>query len=226
MKSIFLHIGTHRTGTTSLQAYLGRRRTLLNASDFAFYRGGFMPNNHIELHAAALRAERDTPFRHYARIADIERLRRRTEQRIGAFLERVPQQNLIFSAEGLTYLRHDDEVAYLATLLSPAQTTVIVYLRNRTEFLRSYKRQMLLMHLPLSAEKDHYAYCEPDSWLVDYDALIAAYTRHYSDIRVLNYDEISARDRSIIPSFAKEIGWRDYDAAGTRLFLNVSRKPL
>src|SRR5215475_4156381 len=99
MKSIFLHIGTHRTGTTSLQTYLGRHRTLLASSGFAFYRGGFMPNNHVELHAAALRQERDSPFRHYARIADIEQLRRQTECRIGAFLERVPQQRLIFSAE-------------------------------------------------------------------------------------------------------------------------------
>jgi hypothetical protein len=226
MKSIFLHIGTHRTGTTSLQAYLGRHRTLLKSCGFAFYRGGFMPNNHVELHAAAMRPERDTPFRHYARIADIEQLRRQTERRVGAFLERAPQPRLIFSAEGLAYLRHDDEVAYLAGLLPPAQTTVIVYLRNRTEFLRSYRRQLLLMRLPLSAEKGHYAYCEPDSWLVDYDALITTYSRRYGDIRVLNYDAIHARDRTIIPSFANEIGWDGYDVAGARLFLNVSRRPL
>ena len=43
---------------------------------------------------------------------------------------------------------------------------------------------------------------------------------------MLNYDESSARDRTIIPSFAKAIGWDSYDPAGARLFLNVSRRPL
>jgi hypothetical protein len=223
MKSIFLHIGTHRTGTTSLQAYLDRQRTALNRSGFAFYRGGFMRNNHVELHAAAMRPERDTPFRHYARIGDIARLRRYTEQRVGAFLQRAPQSKLIFSAEGLAYLRHADEVDYLASLLAPQHTTVIVYLRDKAAFLRSYRRQLRLMNLPPSSDPQHYAYCEPDSWLVDYDALVAAYSRVFSDVRVLDYEAICARERTIIPSFAREIGWHDYDARDTRLFLNVSR---
>ena len=95
--------------------------------------------------------------------------------------------------------------------------------RGESSVCASYRRQLRLMNLPPSSDPQHYAYCEADSWLVDYDALVGAYSRVFSDVRVLDYDEICARERTIIPSFAREIGWHDYDVPDTRLFLNVSR---
>jgi len=223
MRSIFLHIGIHKTGTTSLQEYLHLQREVLQAADFAFYDGMFAPQNHAELHGAAMRPGRDSPFRHSQSITDvehIEQLRRKTEPRIAAFVRQTPQRKLIFSAEGLAFLRYDDEVHYLARLLPPQQTKVIVYLRDKAAFLRSYRRELLRMGLPLSSDPESYAYCESDSWLIDFDALIGAYARYFGDIRVLQYDQIMASDGTIIPAFLEEIGQRYYEAADTRIFLN------
>jgi hypothetical protein len=221
-KSIFLHIGTHKTGTKSLQEYLHRHRQALHAADFAFYDGMFDPQNHAELHCAAMRSGRDSPFRQYYGITDIEQLRRETESRISAFVRQTPQRKLIFSAEGLAFLRHADEIRYLAGLLAPERTTVIVYLRDKAAFLRSYRRQLLRMKLTLSSDPESCAYCENDSWLTDFDALIGAYAGSFSEIRVLQHDQIMATEGTIIPAFLDEIGLRNYDAAGTKIFLNLT----
>src|SRR5262249_51038443 len=147
-------------------------------------------------------------------------LRRRTGAEVAAFIERNAERNVIFSAEGLSYLRHDDEIGYLAGLLEPRRTTVILYRRDKGEFLRSYRAELQREGWPPSSDRDSYAYCESDTWLAEFDNLIDAYAGRFPDIRVMPYNEIVARAGTIIPSFLDEIGIRDYDPASTLLLLN------
>lgn len=219
---IFLHIGIHKTGTTSLQAYLHRHREWLIERGYEFYHGMYGPENHAELHGAAMRDERRSPFRDFHRITDIPALRQQVEQRVAAFTAARQCDKLIFSAEGLAYLRHGDELRRLAVMLPPEQTTVIVYLRDKAAFLRSYRAELVKQGWPLSSEQGDYAYCGPDSWLVDFEALLAVYAAYYSDIRIKQYDAIVAREQSIIPSFLEEIGVTDHAGTDTGIFLNAA----
>jgi hypothetical protein len=221
---IFLHIGIHKTGTTSLQAYLHRHRQWLIERGYEFYHGMYGPENHAELHGAAMRDERRSPFRDFHRITHVPALRPKVEQRVADFIAERKCDRLIFSAEGLCYLRHDDELRRLGEMLPPACTTVIVYLRDKTEFLRSYRAELVKQRWPLSNEQGNYAYCEPDSWLTDFDALLAVYAAHYPDIRVKQYDDIVASQQSIIPSFLEEIGVTDHAGTDTGIFLNVAEQ--
>ena len=59
-----VHIGTHRTGTTSLQGFLGAAdRTLLRPQGFRYYSGIHQGAGHVELHMAAMREGRSSPAR-------------------------------------------------------------------------------------------------------------------------------------------------------------------
>ncbi len=219
---IFLHIGIHKTGTSAVQAYLDRNREWLIARGYEFYHGMFGPENHAELHGAAMRDERGSPFRDFHRITDTPSLRQQVSERVAGFIAQRHCDRLIFSAEGLSYLRHADELHRLADMLPPQHTTVIVYLRDKAEFLRSYRAELAKQRRPLSNEQGNYAYCEPDSWLTDFDALLAAYAATYPDIRVKQYDAVVANQRSIIPSFLAEIGITDHAGTDTAIFLNVA----
>lgn len=55
IKTIYLHIGTHKTGTTSIQNYLQDNIELLPASGIDFYQGFYIDNNHVEINLAALK---------------------------------------------------------------------------------------------------------------------------------------------------------------------------
>lgn len=66
-KSI-VHIGTHKTGTTSIQNFLWQRREWLRDHGYAFYQGMHIGDNHAELHASAMRAHRNSPFRHVTKL--------------------------------------------------------------------------------------------------------------------------------------------------------------
>lgn len=63
-KQVVIHAGFHKTGTTSIQSFLGRHRhTLKSQADIFFPLGRFYSNNHAELSGACLRQERETPFK-------------------------------------------------------------------------------------------------------------------------------------------------------------------
>ena len=60
MKKIFLHIGTHKTGSTSIQNYLFEHEEQLRLDGIALYRGVYKKHNHIELYLGSMRYDRDS----------------------------------------------------------------------------------------------------------------------------------------------------------------------
>ena len=62
-KTAILHIGIHKTGSTSIQRFLGVNRSKLRQCGIDFYSGIHHLNNHVELHTAAIRTSRETPFK-------------------------------------------------------------------------------------------------------------------------------------------------------------------
>ena len=109
---------------------------------------------------------------------------------------------VLFSAEGLSYMRTQEEIDHLRDLLAPRLITPIVVFREQTAYLASFRAA--LQRLGFSGPVDDpraVAYTEPDSWLVDYPALLDV-LRDLAGTRlpvVLDYDrEVAAMgiDRS------------------------------
>lgn len=55
-----MHIGTHKTGSTSLQNWLLDSKTILEDNGYCLYEGMHQKENHIELYLAAMRYDRES----------------------------------------------------------------------------------------------------------------------------------------------------------------------
>jgi hypothetical protein len=206
---VLLHVGTHKTGSTSLQLFLRDHNDGLLARSGAHYPSGLLlPILHADLPLLAIRRERDWPAR--IRFPDT-----RDPAWLAAAEAHVREQHaassrptLVYSHEDLSYVRFDDEVDRLRELFGALTVRVVVYLREPAAFLRSYRQQLEAMGFPASNDRDSFAYVEPDSWLVDYDALVSVYRRGFGEtnVEVIDYDDAVARDGSIIPSFTDLLG--------------------
>lgn len=202
-REALLHIGLHKTGTTALQTVLGANRALLRAQGVDFYTGVVKPNNHVELMLATLCGDVETFGRlRYGGRADTAP--EAVAARVRAFVAESPCDRIMFSNEGLSLLRSPEECRALRALIGPDHRyRVILTLRDRESFLASYRDQLFKTpgRRP-SSDSRSALYVEPDTWLLDFDALLAAYRAVFEDVVVLDYDH------RIVPRILDVVGVR------------------
>jgi hypothetical protein len=234
-KQLILHIGTHKTGSKSLQRFMMDHAVDMSRHGIALYRGELRETNHIELHLAAMRDERDSIARLARKDLTIDAAyRRRVAERVQAFIRSREEKQIVLTSEGLSWLRYEGEIDRLKMLLDADrhETKVVLYLRNKEDFLRSYTAQIHKVpgRVP-SRDSASTLYVEPDSWLVDYESLVAMYQRGFGaqNVVVIDYDHEMRNVGNVIPSFLRVLG---LDAAldTSSYFLNttnpsVQRKP-
>ncbi len=207
---IWLHIGTHKTGSKSLQQWLADHRARLLADNTAFYIGHHTnPNNHSELGLAALREGRDSFARIRFPALAGQHYRDSVAEQLNRYLDSTSARTVIFSNEDLSLLRFPDELAALKRMFGNRKVQILLCLRNRTDFLRSYREQIRRVpgrhptKLPSSC-----LYAESDSWLADYQALVESYSSAFgrTNLTVVNYDSSVAKDRSVLPAMLSALG--------------------
>jgi hypothetical protein len=206
---VILHIGTHRTGTTSLQAFLRGNPALLDKAGYVYPAGRFVPNAHGELHLAAMRDGRDSPVHDSVRSPSRAALAREVAASIRAVRAANPGKVPIFSTEGLSYVRYPDEVQALRALFGEADVRIVLYLRERASFLKSYRRFLAAHDIAPSQDRASYRYVEPDTWLLDYDALVRAYAGVFgmASMTILAYEAEQARHGGTVRSFFRALGY-------------------
>ena len=212
MKQLFLHIGTHKTGSTSLQNYLFDHEEHLNQKGFALYKGLHKERNHIELYLASMRYDRDSFAKQgMTHIVFDEQYTDKIAKRVQDFISLCNESNIILTTEGLSLLRQQDEIDRLLRILDcdGVEITVILYLRNREDYLKSYKQQFLKKKGRVPS-RDYWSalYVERDTWLLDYETLISIYKQSVGENRVvvIDYDKEMKVVGNTIPSFLKVIG--------------------
>lgn len=229
MKRIFLHIGIHKTGSTSIQNFLGANRIALQKLGIDFYSGAYFPNNHVELHVATMRAERSSPFKLTKGIQVDEVYRESIQEIVSSYVNNTNFPSLIFSAEGLSYLRYEDEMIRLKNMIPEGRIQIVIYLRNPSDFLVSYRKELEKHPAPTDFDKDSFAYTGADSWLIDYEARLILIKKTFGEqnVIVLNYDEELQHAGNIIPSFLRVIGVESQfsESDWGKLFFNKFPKP-
>ena len=208
-RSLILHIGTHKTGTTSIQAFL---REELGAP--AFPVGLYFADNHIECLVAWARPQL-CEFLTKLNVSWQEQAATdRLERELGS-----SAPTIIYSCEQLSLMREPAELQRVRAACGDRELNVVVYTRSPEGFLRSYAFSRALLGARPSSDPDSLDYVEADSWLVDYETRIALWQRYADSVTIVNYDEVCARDGSVIPSFAALLGLtpaRDYRLNTTR----------
>src|SRR5690348_11074800 len=138
----WLHIGTEKTGSTSIQTFLARNRAGLLA------RGRLYPKStgartHFSLVAYSLDDERPDSTRRVLGVGhkiSLEEFRRQLTRSIQTEIAAGGAANLLLSSELLgTRLTRPTEIARLKSLCNSLalNTKVIVYIRNQVDFLVS-----------------------------------------------------------------------------------------
>ncbi|MFG1428229.1 hypothetical protein [Roseixanthobacter glucoisosaccharinicivorans] len=223
-----VHIGFHKTGTTSIQHVLDGARDALLQAGCAFYSGRHFADNHVELHAAAMRLHRPSTFRLGSGLVFDETYRRTVAQELAAFGAAHTGRACLFSAEGVCLLRHGDEVAWLRNAL-PQPVRIIACLREKAAYRASYRAQLERVRdlWGGAIQREEYNYTEDDSWLWDYDARLAPFREGFGSdsVTVLDYDALTAAHGSIVPGFLEAIGLGDAlpPQAWAGLFLNTRK---
>lgn len=206
-KTSILHVGVHKTGTTSIQSFLGAQRERFKALDIDVYEGHHDLNNHVELHTSTMREDRLSPFKLDHGLQVDPAYQAAVSARVGDYVARSTASRVLFSAEGLSYLRYADEMDRLRSLLPDCDIQIVFYVRDREGFLTSYRRELHRHRLPDVIDRDSFAYVADDTWLVDFERRIAAFQAAFgpSNVIVLDYDSEMRACGNIIPSFLRTL---------------------
>ena len=211
---IWLHIGTEKTGTTSIQSFLKNNR------DALVQLGTVVPvsagrQNHLALtgYAQADATIDDVRIAHAVRTPDeVPPYRARVEQELFAELADVKGQVVLTNEHLSSRLRTRPEIARLKVLLDriAPRTTVVVYLRNQVDFLASWYSTSvkagsilpMVRPLPLTVAE-----------MMDYAKLLADWSAVFGRDNVVARRFVTADfpDGDLIADFAGVIG---LDAAG------------
>jgi hypothetical protein len=114
---------------------------------------------------------------------------------------------LVIASETLSFLRNPAELSALAKLLTTREVTVVVTLRERSDYLRSWAEHLTRDGFTLSDDPNSFAYVQPDSWLADYDSLLAAYRNQFGQdsVRIVDYEAEIRAHTSVIPGIMKHV---------------------
>ncbi|MDQ2094472.1 hypothetical protein [Rhodalgimonas zhirmunskyi] len=187
MTQICLHVGLHRTGTSSFQAALVEQTEDFLDAGITPYPGVNGSGHARRLSYACLR---EGVFDVEIVDADRAELRAQTRKDYADFIRNAPTGKLLFSSEHLSLIRTKDEIDTLRSLFPNKDTTfsIVIVLREKEDWFASYAAQIAkdAQARPLSAASRFNI--APDSWVRDFEPMIALFQQEFDDVTILHYD--------------------------------------
>ena len=225
-----IHIGQHKTGTTSIQHYLQSHR------DTLAQQGLYVPNvlmgfgnpSHFMLNVYALDEHRESTAKIRLKetvsnnfFEDLEARMHKDIQQHYLNAAKENCQEIIWSNEGLYLLNSEHEYQRLRDLFGSlaGETLCICCFRDKESYARSYKAQLESLDLPLSEDPDSYRYFGEDSWLFDYEGKVKLLEKVFDEVLVLDYDS-----QDMVKTFMTSINYTPEDDT-SRMRLNPTDKP-
>jgi hypothetical protein len=220
-----VHIGTHKTGTTSFQRWANDSREALRDRGIHVFEGLYDLTN-IALALLCVRPNRTIPPQRFIMDSRLDEWRTDAVDYVSRQVAQ-PSPDILVSAEDLSLLRFPDEVERLVELLAPRQVEVAVCLRNPEDFLRSYRAEMDRLGEPPSEFSSSHTYYGDDTWLTRWDEMLATWRSVVGEanVRAFSYEDAMAAEGTTIPGVLEALGvssvglpeWTSYHA-------NVSAK--
>lgn len=228
-RTIFLHAGKHKTGSTSIQHYLADNAEYLANLGLATVENLFevVPKrratalvNCFDIAHCIIRPELNTPIRlRYPELAAPTLEQQRLQAlRINERLMAKPGHALIISAEAFSFLRRPSEREIFDLVFQGFEVRTVLFLRERQDWLESWKKQtagaLAKFGRPVGDVESVLDY-ELSSWLAD-DASIEAFFQ--PGCQTLCYEAAMEKHGSVVPAFLEAIGldpsecppWQEY----------------
>lgn len=212
MAKMILHVGTHKTGTTSLQRFLSENRAALKAQGMCYF-------DPPEKYATAI-VERNGHFllRHAKDTLKADQATKRalraTKHNILAFKKAVGEcDTIVLSDEALFYQQaiRPDTMPLIQELLRDCGITdvrIIVYLRRQDEFATSLWKQRVKNSMKLTASIHEYVKSPRVVQALDYQRILSEFAELFGKdnvcVRVYKRDMLENRD--IRYDFCAQVG--------------------
>jgi len=224
-RRLFLHVGSHKTGTTSVQEAMIKVAGPLSGRGIAAWIDPLATGrqaNAFRLAHAFIRPDLVTPMRAQARVGASE-----GRAAIGDFLRHVnasPRNDHLVSAEAFTFLRTDAELAHLTTVVAPLFDVIvpILVLRAPDAWRASYAAEMARVYRPFVGARPLPEACRADAeWYFDV-AAIRSFWGRVGQVAEIDYDRATGNDGTIISAVFAVLGCEDLVAS---LAIHKNRTP-
>jgi hypothetical protein len=201
---VYLHIGWHKTGSTSIQRFLAANREPLRAAGVDYPEAGMIATAH---HLAAWSLQEPLRSAWARRIG----FQGRAEPLFAEILEQSARRGaraLILSSEEFS-LQHAYRLERLARVLEGSDVTVIAYLRRQDRYLESLYGQMVKMaFVRLSSGFDDFVRARLQRGDLDYHALFTRWAEVFGSqrlvLRVYDRERLHGRDARL--DFMRALG--------------------
>ena len=205
-RDVVLHIGTHKTGTTSFQATLAASAASLASHGVHVFQSGLTKRTgwSHELALISLRSELNIPLRNMFPDSSLPSMQRQMLQDCISQMQ-SPARRVVASHEALSFIRTRQEVE----ALDGRVCKVVCVLRDAESFLQSWKNQLAkTKQATSSAHFESFMNTDPDSWIVDWDELIGAYAGVLGReaVTVLDYEREAQNHGTIITALWSACG--------------------
>ncbi|MFD2174953.1 hypothetical protein [Rhodobacter lacus] len=182
MKTIHLHIGLHRTATSSFQTAMVAQRAAFEAAGIAPWAGANGSGHAREIAFACLRPG---VFDRAGECADPQALRRQLE----ALIDTTPEPDLLISSEHLSLIRTQAEIDRLRGLFAgrDVRVHILAVVRAPEVWFRSYADQIAKEKDTRPAPAGSRRNIAPDSWVRATEPMLALYAQNFPDMTVLDY---------------------------------------
>ena len=207
-----IHIGQHKTGTTSIQHFLASKRTEL-ASEGLYVPDSLLGSttpSHYFLNVYTLDQDRLS-------TAKIRLLEANGPDFISLIGENLRKdiarhysvarasgcEEIIWTNEGLYLLNSIEEYRRLRGLFEPYSTDIacVCCFRDINSYRRSYMAQLTRNGISFSDDRDSYRYVETDSWLFDYGRKESLLREVFENVILFPYN------RMMVKTFMEKIGF-------------------
>lgn len=202
MVRVYLHIGTAKTGTTTLQRFLCKNENILSDLGYLYPKSGRPANNPIAHYnlANAIRSDSRLYNRHTGKWTDVSNQFLDLHQEI----EQRKLSQVIISCE--SFSRDLEELKKLKHELSRYEVTVLVYLRKQEKFLLSAYIESIKQGSYLSFQE----YLDKKLDLVNYYELLSLWSTLFGKdnltIRVFEQDKLKG---NLFEDFLVSVGIED-----------------
>lgn len=220
MKKVFLHVGKHKTGTTSIQSFLSyNRETLLET--------GFYPvtnieilnllgcgyeqaneTNNVTMSHILIRPQLRTPLRFFRDDPFIEHDRKLLTTKMNCFLKSIDAKNIIISAESFSFLRCADEKSLYVNLFDGLEIIPIIFLREKRSWMNSWKIQTSSLFHSTDVRKNSVADHESilnysdNSWLLDDESIV----KFFEGSHIIHYEMAVRKFETVVLAFIDFLG--------------------
>ena len=207
---LYLHIGNHKTGSTSIQQVMMQNNPLLREQNILYPRAGMENHAHHGYVFAIRGVNKITGSENVKDIKDLA-----SDLRIE--IERSRTKSVVLSSEEFISL-DKSEIMHLGHVFDLFdEVIVIVYLRNQWDLIESSYRFNVYWDIVREREKFHESVLfNLNSDYHEYDKRLAIWSESFPSISIVakNYDEESKK--SLVNGFLRAISVNDVDFSDIR----------